>query len=54
MAHTNSPRKHGREVIQKGKNGKRRKEWHHGAVESAKWDRVVVDIDRAFKAAGIK
>lgn len=52
--HTNSKRKNGREVMQKGKSGKRRKEWHHGDIEAKKWDAVQASIMEAFERAGIK
>lgn len=46
--HSNSKRKNGREVLQKGKSGKRPKEWHRGTVELAKWDRATALVDQAF------
>ena len=45
-------RKHGgREVLQKGKNGKRRKGWHHGGVEERKWESVIGHLDEVFRAS---
>jgi len=45
-------RKHGgREILQKGKNNKRRKGWHHGSVEERKWRSAIGSLEEAFQTA---